>query len=219
MRIIVVDDHRSFRDTLRIALAQQADIAVVADASSGREALQLMEAHHADVVVVDVTLPDTDGASLTRELRRLGHKMPVLILTMHHAPVFARDAFAAGAQGYAMKSQPLTELIGAIRTVAAGERYVSPALGHVPTPAHGRPAESGFDSLSRREREVFALVIQGRASAEIGKLLSISLKTVETHRAHINRKLGTHSSAELMRIAAASGLLGGSRGSSPSASP
>ena len=114
--------------------------------------------------------------------------------------------------GYALKEQPLAEIVDAMRKAAAGERYLSPRLGPVPTvrtraPQEGRDPAAGLDQLSRREREIFCLIIQGTSSRDIAQSLCISLKTVETHRSHINRKLGVHSPAELIRLAALKGLL------------
>jgi two-component system, NarL family, response regulator NreC len=215
MKVILVDDHQAFRESLRVALSQHPDIEVLGDASTGREACALMERLHPDLAVLDLTLPDTDGISLVRELRRRGFATPVMILTMHHTPLFVRDALEAGAQGYALKEQPLVEVIEAMHAVAKGARYLPPSVGALPEGA-GRKGEGlgGLDTLSKREREIFSLVVQGRASTEIAKLLSISLKTVETHRSHINRKLGVHSGAELVRLAAVTGLLGGARAGS-----
>jgi DNA-binding NarL/FixJ family response regulator len=209
MRIILVDDHQSFRESLRLALSQHDDITVLADAATGREACALVEKHQPDLAVLDLTLPDTDGISLVRELRRRGFSTPVLILTMHQTPLFVRDALEAGAHGYALKEQPLSEVIEAMRAVSNGVRYLPPSVGALPDgPGRKGASFGGLESLSRREREIFALVVQGRASTEIARLLSISLKTVETHRSHINRKLGVHSGAELVRLAAVAGLLG-----------
>src|SRR4051794_38231096 len=210
MRVILVDDHRSFRESLRVALTQQPDITVVADAGSGREAVSLVEQHRPDLLVLDLTLQDTDGISMVRELRRRGLAIPVLLLTMHQTPLFVRDALEAGASGYALKEQPLAEVIEAMRTVSGGGRYLPTSMGAIPTPTgrKGAPGQGGLESLSRREREIFSLVVQGRASTEIARSLNISLKTVETHRSHINRKLGVHSGADLVRLAAVTGLLG-----------
>jgi two-component system response regulator NreC len=208
MRVLIVDDHQSFRESFRLALELEADITVVGDAATGRDACHLAEKHRPDLIILDLTLPDTDGVSLIRELRRRGSSAPVMILTMHHTPLFMRDALEAGAQGYALKEQPLAEVITAMRRVASGERYLPSSAGALPEPARKGASFGALENLSRREREIFSLVVQGRASTEIAKLLSISLKTVETHRSHINRKLGVHSGAELVRLAAVSGLLG-----------
>jgi DNA-binding NarL/FixJ family response regulator len=209
MRIILVDAHQMFREALEIALAEEKQIAV-SGVATGREALEVLETHAADLIVTAISLGDTDGISLSREIKRRAIKVPVLILTMHNAPAFVRAAFKVGAQGYALKQQPLDEVLDAITTVAAGRRYVAPTLSSIfPTGSDDMSEETGLlDALSMREREVFSLVVQGQPSRDIARRLSISLKTVETHRSHINRKLGAHSSADLVRLAAITGLLG-----------
>jgi DNA-binding NarL/FixJ family response regulator len=142
----------------------------------------------------------------------------MLILTNHTSTLFVNDAFRAGAHGYALKEQPLNEIIEAMRLVRSGERYMSPLLQQVRTPGAARPGPDlgatsggggafGVEKLSAREREVFCQILQGVSSRDIARALCISLKTVETHRLHINRKLGVHSPAELIRLAALAGLV------------
>jgi two-component system response regulator NreC len=205
MRVVLADDHRVFLDSFRVALAQQQACDVVGLATSAREARDLARQIVPDLLVVDLILADSDAVALTRELRRQELKTRILVLSMHDSPAFVRDALAAGAQGYALKDQPLTEVIEGMRVAERGGNYLAPSLGILP-PA---PARSGADRdvLSRREREIFGLIVQGRSSAEIARSLSISLKTVETHRAHINKKMGVRSPAELIRLAAIQGLL------------
>jgi DNA-binding NarL/FixJ family response regulator len=213
MKILLVDDHRAFRDSLRIALWHEAGISVAGEASSAREVYPLIEAHQPDLVVADLMLADTDGVSMVRDLFRRGTTAKVMILTMHANDLFVRDAFEAGVLAYALKEQPLSEIIEAMWLANAGQRYLAPKLGPVPI-GRGKvtvaqPAEDGIDQLSRREREIFGRIIQGLSSRDIASSLCISLKTVETHRSHINRKLGVHSPAELIRLAALKGLLSG----------
>lgn len=217
MRVLLVDDHQAFRESFRIALWHEASISVVGEASTGRQVYPLVESEKPDLVVVDLMLKDTDGVSVARELARRGVVARTMILTMHTNALFVRDAFEAGVHGYALKEQPLSEIIEAMRVSAAGDRYISPRLGPIPIPrARGSVGErsqyAGLDQLSRREREIFGRIIQGLSSREIAQSLCISLKTVETHRSHINRKLGVHSPAELIRLAALKGLLTGQSG-------
>jgi DNA-binding NarL/FixJ family response regulator len=203
MRVVLVDDHRVFRESLHIALASQA-FDVVGEATTAREALQLAGKLEPDLMVLDLMLADSDGVALTRELRRQQVQARILMLTMHDSQAFVREAFQAGAQGYALKEQPLAEVMEAMRTVEQGGQYVAPSLGPLPAPIKG-----DRDLLSKREREIFGLIVQGSSSVEIARALSISLKTVETHRSHINKKLGVRSPAELIRLAALQGLLSG----------
>jgi len=212
MRIVLVDDHQAFRESFRIALWHEASIEVVGEAASARQVYPLVEAEKPDLVVADLMLKDTDGVSVARELARRGTAARIMILTMHANAMFVRDAFDAGVIAYALKEQPLSEIIEAMRLAAAGERYLAPRLGSPPVPrlrGGVELAEPGLDQLSRREREIFGRIIQGLSSRDIAQSLCISLKTVETHRSHINRKLGVHSPAELIRLAALKGLLAG----------
>jgi two-component system response regulator NreC len=210
MRVVLLDDHLSFRESLRIALWHEGSIKVVGETQSARELMAILETEHPDLLVADLMLEDTDGISVARDLRRRGDATPIMILTAHSNTLFVRDAFEAGVQGYALKEQPLAEIIEAMRKMASGERYLAPRLGLPPAPRRRVPQDrdpAGINQLSRREREIFCLIIQGTSSRDIAQSLCISLKTVETHRFHINRKLGVHSPAELIRLAALKGWL------------
>jgi two-component system response regulator NreC len=212
MRVVLLDDHQAFRESLRIALWHEASIKVVGESESARKVVSIVETERPDLLVADLMLEDTDGISMVRDLSRRGITTPVMILTAHSNALFVRDAFDAGVQGYALKEQPLAEIVDAMRKAVAGERYLSPRLGSPPAvrvraPQNGADPAAGLDQLSRREREIFCLIIQGTSSRDIAQSLCISLKTVETHRSHINRKLGVHSPAELIRLAALKGLL------------
>jgi DNA-binding NarL/FixJ family response regulator len=177
---------------------------------SARQAIPLLETQRPDLVLMDVTLEDSDGISLAWEVRRRKLPAPILMLTMHTSGLTVREALDAGVRGYATKNQPLDEIVQAIEACIAGQRYISSAVGEIP--AEGRPVEGDLPGsmtsrLSRREREIFSYVIRGKSSEAIADGLCISLKTVETHRAHINRKLGVHSPSQLIRLAALRGLL------------
>jgi DNA-binding NarL/FixJ family response regulator len=223
MRIVLVDDHQAFRESFRIALWHEASISVVGEASAARQVYPLVESEKPDLVVADLMLKDTDGVSVARELTRRGVAARIMILTMHTNALFVRDAFEAGVQAYALKEQPLTEIIEAMRLASSGDRYLSPRLGPPPIPrlrgATSDRAHAGIDQLSRREREIFGRIIQGLSSRDIAQSLCISLKTVETHRSHINRKLGVHSPAELIRLAALKGLLAGQAAGKEASAP
>jgi len=216
MRIVIVDDHQSFRDAFKLALTELASVSVVGEASSAREACALIEAEQPDLAIVDLSLKDSDGIALAHELKRRRIAARLMILTMHSNGLFVREALDAGAQGYALKEQPLAEIIEAMKSCLRGDRYVSPLVRPVP-PDHANGNGNGngngettfLERLSRREREIATHVIRGSSSQSIATFLCISLKTVETHRAHINRKLGVHSTAELIRLAAMKGMLAG----------
>jgi DNA-binding NarL/FixJ family response regulator len=211
MQVVLIDDQQSFRESLQIALWHEAKISVLSHGDTARQMYPIIEAQKPDVVILDVILKDTDGISAVRELHRRGCAPRTLILTSQANSLFVRDAFRAGADGYALKAQPLTEVVSAIQAAANGERYLSPALPAIADAVQERDidmaAPLGIEKLSPREREVFCRIIQGDSTRAIARALCISLKTVETHRLHINRKLGVHSPGELIRFAALSGLM------------
>ncbi len=208
-RIVLVDDHHLFRAGLRAAIAPCSDLEVAGEAHDARGALAvLQQTAGADVVVLDISLPGSDGIAAAREILRSFRRVKVLILTAHKGPDYVRQAFAAGASGYVLKDETPEDVLEAIRAVARGETHVSPA---VPRPAPGAEATPGargvLDCLSAREREIFSLIVHGHSSQDIARQLCISLKTVETHRSHINQKLGVHSTSEIVRLAAMHDLL------------
>ncbi len=210
IRILIVDDHRLFRDGLRAILALHSDVSVVGEAEDARGGAQLAADVEHDLVIVDVTLPGSNGVALVRELKRQRRTTPILILSMHqHADIVA-DAFAAGATGYALKHQSEAELLDAVRTTASRRRYLAPQIAPEIADEAGasRKRASGILShLSTREREIFDLIVRGSSNADIAQQLFISIKTVETHRTRIMKKLGVHSLGELIRLAARHGLL------------
>jgi DNA-binding NarL/FixJ family response regulator len=212
MRVVLVDDHPVFVESLSIALPASSGFVVVGAASCARETYCLVEVRRPDLLVVDLLLPDTDGVSLVRELRRRRWSVPVLILTRSGHGHFVRDAFRAGANGYVLKHQPLAEVIEAMESVVRGERYLSPTLCPLYERAVGgdrdvSARQQQLERLSGREREIFCRLVEGLTSKEIARFLCISVRTVENHRLHINRKLGVRSPAELLSFAAVDGLV------------
>jgi DNA-binding NarL/FixJ family response regulator len=211
-KVILVDDHHVFRAGLRAILASEADISVVGEASEARQAYSLLDSAQPDLVVLDLTLPDGDGVAATREIIRREPRARVLILTMQTNELFVSRAMAAGASGFAIKSQGPEEILQAIRAVASGEKYLSPQFADRISSTNGRPVRDQasadpLEPLSRREREVCDLVLRGLSNQGIADALCISIKTVETHRARINQKLGVHSTGQLIRLAALQGLI------------
>jgi DNA-binding NarL/FixJ family response regulator len=204
LRIAILDDHTIFRDGLRALIGAHSDLAVVAEAGEAREIYPLIEATAPQVVVADVALPGSSGINATQEIVRRWPQCRVLVLTMYADAEHAARAFAAGATGYALKEQGAPEVLEAIRAVGAGRRYLAPA---VPPEVLQGGLRSSLDELTVREREVFDLILQSRSNRDIASYLHISIKTVETHRAAINRKLGAHSTADLVRIGARLGLI------------
>jgi len=212
MRILLIEDHAIFREALRELLhAKDPTFEVVAEAATAHDACQAAEEHHPDVTIMDLVLRGASGISATRELCRRQKGSRVLILTAIAEPSFVVEAFAAGARGYALKEQTSEDIVSAVRAVARGERYLPPQFDPALIDESSRKTKESSDGLmgqlSAREREIFDLIVAGYRNQKIATELFISVKTVETHRARINRKLGVHSSVELIRYAALHGRL------------
>jgi two-component system, NarL family, response regulator NreC len=208
VRILIVDDHAVVRSGIRLLLAAEDDLEPVGEAGTAREAIFEARALKPDVVLMDVVMPDGNGLDAIPTLLHEHPELKVLMLSMQDDPQYVRQAFAAGASGYVLKEAADTEVVAAVREVARGGRYVHPELGArlvaAETEEQRRAAE---DPLSEREREVLRLLALGHTNQEIAKQLYISVRTAETHRAHIMQKLRLGSRAELVRYALAHGLL------------
>src|SRR4051812_40278531 len=208
MKIVLIDDHHLFRVGVRHILDTIPDCNVVGEASRARDAFALVDAERPDVVVLDVALPGMDGVVATRELRRRAPATRVLILTVHDQPRDVRDAFLAGAGGYALKSEEPAALVRALHAVMRDERYLAPALA-ARMSAHGaepQPADV-LAVLSEREKEIFRLAAECLMTREIARELCISRKTVDTHLYRIHHKLGLRTAAELVKLAAQLSLI------------
>lgn len=209
IRVALCDDHGVVRSGLRRILEAEEDLEVVGEAASVREAVVLAGAERPDVFVMDIGLPDGNGITATIDVRRASPNTRVLVLTVHDDIAYLRRAFDAGADGYMVKEAADVELVQAVRRVAAGHQYVHPSLGAAllaPDAPLARPGGPGGE-LSERETEVLRSIALGMTNTEIAEGLYVSVRTVETHRAHIQQKLGLRSRAELVRFARAAGLL------------
>ena len=206
--VLVVDDHAVVRSGIRSLLAAEADFEVVGEASNARDAVFEARALKPDVILLDVVMPGESGIEALPKLKKEAPDAKVLVLSMQDDPRYVREAFAQGANGYVLKEAADAEVVGAVRVIAAGGDYVHPALGArmVAAEAQARAAAAA-DPLSDREREVLRLLALGHTNQEIAKRLYISVRTAETHRAHIMQKLGLSTRAELVRHAIAGGLL------------
>ncbi len=210
IRVLVVDDHAVVRTGLRRVLDAEPDIETVGEAPTAERAVFEAIEHKPDVVLMDVVMPGKSGIEIIPILQQSVPQAKVLVLSMQDDPRYLRQAFEAGASGYVLKEAADTEVVDAVRAVAAGGRYVHPALGAKLVQAEAeerRRAEE--DPLSAREREVLRLLALGHTNQEIATMLYISVRTAETHRAHIMQKLRLSSRAELVRYALAEGLLDG----------
>ena len=208
IRVLIVDDHAVVRAGLKLLVDAEDDLEAVGEAGSAREAVFEARTTKPDVVLMDVMMPEQSGLKVVPQLVKEHPEATVLVLSMQDDPRYVREAFEAGASGYVLKEAADAELVAAIRDVAAGGRYVHPELGArlvAAETAERRRAED--DPLSDREREVLRLLALGHTNQEIAKELYISVRTAETHRAHIMQKLRLSSRAELVRYALSEGLL------------
>jgi DNA-binding NarL/FixJ family response regulator len=202
IRVLVVDDHAVVRAGLRRVLDAEPDIETVGEAPNAERAVFEALESTPDVVLMDVVMPGATGIEGMPALLQAVPGVKVLMLSMQDDPQYVREAFEAGASGYVLKEAADTDVVDAIRAVAAGERYVHPALGARLVAADSEERKRvESDPLSEREREVLRLLALGHTNQEIAALLYISVRTAETHRAHIMQKLSLSSRAELVRYA------------------
>ncbi len=218
IRVLLADDHAVLRAGLRALLATQADLEAVGETGDGTEAVALAERLQPDVLLLDVSMPGNEHLAALHAIRARAPAVRVLLLTMHEDEAILRAALGAGASGYVLKKAAEAELLSAIRAVARGEAFIDPALtramiagylGKSPGPPGESPADVG--GLTAREREILTLTAEGHTNKEIAERLTISVKTVETHKAHIAEKLGMKSRVEWLRYARENGLLAADR--------
>jgi two-component system response regulator NreC len=198
--VVIADDHTVVRQGLRLLIDNEPGLQVIAEAGTVPDAERMAKAHRPTVLVLDLNMP---GGSSLEAIPRLREQVAVVVLTMQDDPAFARQALQAGARGFVLKEAADEELLEAIRLAAAGETYLNPRLGA--EIAAAPPAEDG--PLSARETDVLRLIALGHTNTEIAEQLFLSTRTVETHRAHIQRKLSLNTRAELVRYALDHGLM------------
>jgi DNA-binding NarL/FixJ family response regulator len=210
VRVVLADDHRIFREGLRVLLESQGNVEVVGDAEDGRTAIRVARELSPDIVIMDIAMPDLNGIQATRQIVAEVPGVKVIALSMHSKKQFVSEMLKAGASAYLLKDCALEELQFALRAVAANRTYLSPSIAGMILEDYKQyvPAMelSVFSILSDREREVLQLVAEGKSTKEIASCLHVSLKTVETHRQQIMNKLGIHNIAELTRYAIREGL-------------
>jgi DNA-binding NarL/FixJ family response regulator len=203
--ILIVDDHPIVRQGIQRLLEQEDDLRVCAEVGSAREALAAIAKTPPDVAVIDITLPGADGLELTKSLRAQDFKFPILVMSMHDESLYAERVLRAGANGYIMKHEVANNIVEAIRRVLSGSIYVSERTGQKilqdVSSAHAKAGAPPLQSLSDRELEVFRRIGQGHATRQIADALHLSIKTIETYRAHIKEKLGIATATELVRVA------------------
>jgi two-component system, NarL family, response regulator NreC len=204
IRLLLADDHAILRAGLRMLLEAQPDMTVVAEASDGEEALRRARETHPDVAVIDLTMPGLSGVETLERLHRDLPDTRLLVLTMHDDPAYARVARTAGASGHVIKDSESSELLAAIRAVHRGRAFVQVGGDAASTAPKG---STRTPALSQRERQVLEMLARGHTNREIAHRLSLSTKTVETHRSRLGDKLGLHTRAELVRLALDLGLI------------
>ncbi|MCK0166995.1 response regulator transcription factor [Jannaschia sp. S6380] len=204
IRILIVDDHPMVADGIRALLETYDDIRVVGTLSNGRAAIEQADRLRPDVILLDLNMPEMNGLAATEILRERHPEIAVLILSMHDAPEYVATALRHGAAGYCLKDQPTEEIRRAIDVVRDGGRYLCPGAESAV-----QPAADGSEPLTSREQTILLLLAQGRSNKQVAHDLDISVRTVETHRKNLKRKLGISSTAGLTRYALEHGVLQG----------
>ncbi|WP_300669598.1 response regulator transcription factor [Desulfoluna sp.] len=213
IKVLVAEDHTIVRKGLCALLDAESDIEVVGEAENGREAIKMVEQLAPDVVIMDITMPELNGMDATRQLKKRFPDLKILILSMHTSEEYIFETLRAGASGYLVKKSATTDLIQAIHVAYKGDSYLSPDISnkvityYVKQKEGGTVEPEGLDKLSDREREVLQLIAEGHANRDIAEQLFISPKTVEAHRANIQRKLKVSGTAELTKYAIIKGLV------------
>jgi DNA-binding NarL/FixJ family response regulator len=212
IRVIVADDHHLVRQGIRALLEKADGIEVVGEAADGQEAVELVERLTPNVLVMDMVMPRLSGNQAIGRVRALGVATQVVILSMYSDETLVREALRNGAKGYLLKRSVTEELLLAIRAASRGEIYLSPAISRpivagLLTLQADTDASSPFERLTSREREVLQLISEGHTNKAIAQILTVSVKTVEKHRANLMSKLNVHDLAGLMRVAIKHGLV------------
>ena len=207
IKVLLADDHTIVRQGLKLILAAQPDFEVVGEAANGREAAELAEKLRPDIVLMDVQMPELNGIEATRRMVAANSRIRVLVLSMHKEALYVREVLKAGARGYILKDAIDTELLSAMRSVARGDGYISPAVSGALLTDYREQSSNPLDTLSTREREVLQLIAEGKTNKEVATKLNLSVYTVDSHRSKIMEKLNLHSAGELVRFAMKNGLV------------
>lgn len=207
IRILLADDHSVVRQGFSAILRTQEDMDVIAEATNGREAIEKALALKPDVIVMDVAMPELNGIEATRRIQEEAPRSRILALSMHKDAVYVREILRAGARGYLLKDAIDTDFISAVRAVARGDGYISPAVSEAVLSDYRRHVTNPIDLLSSREREVLQMIAEGLINKEIATKLGLSVYTVEAHRGRLMEKLNLHSTSELVRFAIRNGLI------------
>ncbi len=212
IRVLVCDDHTILREGIRLLLHAEPDLEVVGEAVDGRQAVEQARALKPDVILMDIAMPLLNGLEATKQIHRMDPNARVLVLTMYESDEYVAQMLEAGATGYVLKKVAGSELVYAIHAVHQGEAFLYPSITKRLVEDYLRRIEIGqdrnsMDLLTEREREVLQLIAEGRTSKEIGDLLSLSVRTVQNHRAHVMQKLGIHDRGDLIKYAIQKGII------------
>jgi two-component system response regulator NreC len=212
IKVLLADDHAIVREGVRMILGKEADIDVVGEAADGAQALEMVSKFRPQVVVMDISMPGMGGIEATQRIRTQNPEIQVLALTMHEDESYVFQLLRAGAAGYVLKRAAAQDLVQAVRAAAKGEAFLYPSVARKVVEDYLRRVERGeererYDGLTVREKEILTLIAQGLSNQHIAEKLYISIKTVQTHRAHILEKLGLHDRTELVRYAIRKGLI------------
>jgi two-component system, NarL family, response regulator NreC len=209
--IVLADDHQIVRKGLRALLEAEADFQIVGEASTGPETVQLVERLTPDILVLDLMMPGLNGLEVARQVRQQSPSTRVIVLSMHTNEAYVLQALKNGASGYVLKNADMAEIVQAIHQVIAGLRYLSPPLSEHAINVYIEKARitamDSYETLTEREREVLQLAAEGLGNNEIAARLSVSPRTIETHRAHLLSKLGLRTQTDLIRYALQHGLI------------
>jgi DNA-binding NarL/FixJ family response regulator len=206
IRVLLADNHSMVRQGLK-ALLEREGFQVVGEASDGQEALRLAPDVRADVAILDISMPILNGLEAARGLQKCSPKTKIILLTRHDEDPYVTEALRAGVKAYVLKSQASNDLVHAIQQVSRGGVYLSPSISHTVVGAYLSKTELPVDPLTSRERQVLQLVGEGKSTKDVASLLGISVKTAESHRARLMRKLDIHETASLVRYAIRRGLV------------
>jgi DNA-binding NarL/FixJ family response regulator len=206
IRGFLADDHALVRQGLR-ALLEREGFQIAGEASDGQEAVRVVPSLHPDFAILDISMPLMNGLNAAHELQKSAPKTKVILLTRHEEAQYVTEALRAGVKGYVLKSQVTTDLVHAIQQVCRGGIYLSPNISRAVVEAYLSKTELPGEPLTSRERQVLQLVGEGNSSKDVARLLGISAKTAESHRARLMRKLDIHETASLVRYAIRSGLV------------
>jgi two-component system response regulator NreC len=206
IRVVLADDHVLVRQSLK-SLLEREGFQVVGEASDGQEAIRRVQSLHPDIAVMDISMPILNGIDAARELSRSFPKTKSILLTQHDEDQYISEALEAGVKGYVLKSQVASDLVQAIKQVSRGQAYLSPGVSRAVMDAFRSKSKKSRDPLTARERQVLQLIAEGKSTKDIASLLGISVKTAESHRTRLMRKLDIHETASLVRYAVRRGIV------------